>query len=166
MSRRVRREIFRQVTCLPTTRARLLAETRLGTVTTSVALAFVSQLSGSDTTVTEADKRHFGMLTRGLLAVVVAIMAVAAVAPRTAQADPDRHVPDLSAGYCPGGKQGRYHSPTGYGYCDGMHFPDGSYWHMVQLDSPGQPTKQCVINPDGSFMPRPAPLGGCGGAVR
>lgn len=105
------------------------------------------------------------MVKQSLFAVAIAILATVAAAPTTAHADPDRHIPDLSAGYCPGGKQGRYHSPTGHGYCDGMHYPDGSYWHMIQLNYAGPPSMQCVINPDGGYAPRPAPPGGCGGAV-
>lgn len=102
--------------------------------------------------------------------VAMAILAAAAAVPPFARAEPDRHVPDLSAGYCPGGKGGVYgsgtgHSPTGHGFCDGMHYPDGSYWHMIQLNYPGPQTMQCVINPGGGPVPQPAPKGGCNGAV-
>lgn len=105
------------------------------------------------------------MVKRSLFAAGMAILAAVAVTPATVHAEPDRHVPNLSAGYCPGGKGGRYHSPTGHGYCDGMHYPDGSYWHMIQPNRTAPPTMQCVINPGGGPEPQPAPHGGCGGAV-
>jgi hypothetical protein len=82
--------------------------------------------------------------------------------------DPDPHIPNMSAGYCPGGGAG---SPIWLGYCDGVPYPDGSYWHTIQYGVPVigrpygllSPGLQCVIG--GGPMPAPAPPGGCGGAV-
>lgn len=59
------------------------------------------------------------------------------------------------------------------GYCDGVPYPDGSYWRHIQygvpmIDHPGgllSPGTQCVINPDGGPVPQPAPPGDCGGAA-
>ncbi|MGH3560979.1 MAG: hypothetical protein ACRDTN_04045, partial [Mycobacterium sp.] len=62
-------------------------------------------------------------MKRSLFATGIAILAAAVVVPSPAPAEPDRHVPNLSAGYCPGGKGGRYRSPTGHGWCDGIPYP-------------------------------------------
>lgn len=105
------------------------------------------------------------MVQRSLMAVAAAILSAAVAVPSPARAEPDRHIPDPSAGYCPGGVGIGYRSPAGHGYCDGMHYPDGSYWRIVQSDSPGRPTMQCVVNPGGGPVPEPAPPGGCNGAV-
>ncbi|MEZ0366769.1 hypothetical protein ACAG26_24150 [Mycobacterium sp. pUA109] len=86
-----------------------------------------------------------------------------------ANADPDPHVPNMAGGYCPGGGQG---SPMWLGYCDGVHYPDGSYWHTIQYGLPliGHPNgllspgMQCVVD-DGGPIPVAAPGGGCGGAA-
>lgn len=82
--------------------------------------------------------------------------------------DPDPHVPNPQAMYCPGGGAG---SMIYAGWCDGVPFPDGSYWHYIQYGMPmiGHPAgllspgMQCVV-PNGA-VPAPAPPGGCGGAV-
>ena len=86
-----------------------------------------------------------------------------------ALADPDPHQPNPQANYCPGGGAG---SMIYAGYCDGVPYPDGSYWHYIQYGIPlvGHPAgllspgMQCVVN-NGSPVPPPAPPGGCGGAV-
>jgi len=85
-----------------------------------------------------------------------------------AVADPDPHMPDPQTMYCPGGGAG---SMIYAGWCDGVPYPDGSYWHYIQYGIPmiGHPAgllspgMQCVI-PNGA-VPAPAPPGGCGGAV-
>jgi hypothetical protein len=91
-----------------------------------------------------------------------------------AHADPDPHMPDPLNGYCPGGGAGNVFE----GYCDGVKYPDGSYWHKLSYGAtsfpwlmPGQtkPTQlglSCVVDPDGGPIPQPAPPGGCGGAVQ
>ena len=78
----------------------------------------------------------------------------------------DDHIPNMAAGYCPGGGAG---SPIWLGYCDGAPFADGTKWHVIQYGIPVighsngllAPPMQCV-NADGS----PAGPGGCGGAVK
>jgi len=64
------------------------------------------------------------------------------------------------------------------GYCDGEHYPDGSYWHQLMAGGLGfrwlmpgatQPTNfglSCVVDPDNGPVPQPAPPGECGGAVK
>lgn len=100
-----------------------------------------------------------------LIAAVAASSAVALVAfAPTARADD--HIPNMAAGYCPGGGAG---SQIWLGYCDGAPYPDGTKWHVIQYGVPviGHPNgllapdMQCV-NADGS----PASPGGCGGAVK
>ncbi len=90
-----------------------------------------------------------------------------------AHAGPDPHMPDPLNGYCPGGGAGNVFE----GYCDGLHYPDGSYWHKLNYGAtsfpflmPGQTQPMqlglsCVVDPDGGPVPQPAPPGGCGGAV-
>lgn len=80
----------------------------------------------------------------------------------------DPHLPDPLHDHCAGGRVGSLMSD---GYCDGEAYPDGSYWHAVQygaatVEHPSgwmALSKECVVH-DGSGT-RPAPSGGCGGAV-
>jgi hypothetical protein len=103
-----------------------------------------------------------------IIAAVIASTAVVCAAP--AHADPDPHIPNMQAGYCPGGGIG---SQVYLAYCDGVPYADGSYWHTIQYGVPmiGHPNgllspgMQCVVNPGGGPTPQPAPPGGCGGAV-
>ncbi|UQX11397.1 hypothetical protein [Candidatus Mycobacterium methanotrophicum] len=81
----------------------------------------------------------------------------------TARADtpPDPHIPDPATGYCPGGGMGNMFE----GYCDGAHYPDGTYWHRLLYggwtfpwfsQDGGAPTQlglSCVIDPDGGPIP-------------
>lgn len=97
-----------------------------------------------------------------------AIATLAVLVAPAAAADPDPHMPDMASGYCPGDGQG---IPVWLGYCDGVPYEDGSYWHIIQYGVPmiGHPNgllspgKQCVVR-DGAGT-APAPPGGCGGAV-
>ncbi|MDZ7883595.1 MAG: hypothetical protein U5N53_12070 [Mycobacterium sp.] len=106
---------------------------------------------------------------RSLLAVAAAMAAVALALSPPAGAEPDPHVPDPQSNYCPGGGMG---SMIYMGYCDGVPYPDGTFWHYIQYGLPmvGHPAgllspgMQCVIN-NGGPVPAPAPPGGCGGAV-
>jgi hypothetical protein len=59
---------------------------------------------------------------------VITIAAGLTFAP-VAHAGPDPHMPDPFNGYCPGGGGGNAFE----GYCDGLHYPDGSYWAQNQL---------------------------------
>lgn len=103
------------------------------------------------------------------VSITAAVIALACAA--GAAADPnvppgtDPHVPNTTSGFCPGGGFG---GVVGWGYCDGVPYPDGSYWHQVRIPAPFVGTTinlQCVVN-DGSAIPPAAPPGGCGGAVR
>jgi hypothetical protein len=105
------------------------------------------------------------------LAVFAAVAASAALfVSGVASADPDPHIPNMQAGYCPGGGMG---SQISLAYCDGVPYPDDSYWYAIQYGAPMighpygllSPGMQCVVNPDGGPVPQPAPPGGCGGAV-
>jgi hypothetical protein len=79
----------------------------------------------------------------------------------------DPHTPDPLHDHCLGGRTGSLMSE---GYCDGEHYPDGSYWRVTQHGAATveQPRgwmameRQCVVG-DGSGT-QPAPPGGCGGA--
>lgn len=105
---------------------------------------------------------------RRLLASVWVAVLATAFAGGVAGADPDPHVPDPQTDYCPGGGGG---SLIYLGYCDGVPYSDGSYWHYVQYGVPvvGHPSglfgpgMQCVVG--GGPIPQPAPSGGCDGAV-
>jgi hypothetical protein len=118
--------------------------------------------------------RRLMEMTMSRIATIAAIVAstIAFAAPAHAGSDP--HMPDPFNGNCPGGGGGNAFE----GYCDGLHYPDGSYWHKINYGAatafpwfmPGQ-TKpmqlglSCVIDPDNGPIPQPAPPGGCGGAV-
>ena len=119
--------------------------------------------------------RVFTTLARIFTFVAIAVMtwAIALLVAGPACADP--HMPDPFNGNCPGGGGGNAFE----GYCDGLHYPDGSYWHKINYGAatafpffmPGQtqPTQlglSCAIDPDGGPIPQPAPPGGCGGAVK
>lgn len=108
-------------------------------------------------------------MRRLLAAAATAVMLLVAPA---AHADPDPHIPNPQTGYCPGGGKGGY-----LGYCDGIKYPDGSYWHYIQHEVVGEPpspfqigepevipTMRCVVK-NGAVL-APAPPGGCGGAVK
>jgi hypothetical protein len=72
----------------------------------------------------------------------------------------DPHMPNSMMGYCPGGGYGG----MGTGWCDGVKYPDGSYWHQVRIPAPfvgSTLTLDCVID-DGSAIPPQAPPTGCG----
>ncbi|WP_246182777.1 hypothetical protein [Mycolicibacterium grossiae] len=66
-----------------------------------------------------------------VVAAGVAALAVAFAAP--AAADPDPHMPDMQSGYCPGGGMG---SQISLAYCDGVPYPDGTFWHAIQYGAP------------------------------
>jgi len=67
----------------------------------------------------------------------------------------DPKIPDPIMFWCMGGGQP--------GYCDGEHYPDGSYWHVINAPVVRM-RMDCVID-NGSPLPPLAPPGGCGGAV-
>ncbi|PEG38384.1 hypothetical protein CQY20_13130 [Mycolicibacterium agri] len=66
-----------------------------------------------------------------------AIGAAAAIAlPPTASAEPDPHIPDGPAGWCPGGQPG---AQGGIRYCLGAPFADGSFYAQTWSFGPGGP---------------------------
>ncbi len=101
----------------------------------------------------------------------VALIATAMLAAPAGHADPDPHKPDVGANYCPGGGTVGTQSPEIY--CDGVPYPDGSYWHAIQHGASGTTyvVVQCVkpAPPPGPFSglvpqlpgPLPAPPGSC-----
>lgn len=110
------------------------------------------------------------MVFRSLLAAAtVALAAFTPVFVVHADPDPDPHIPDMAAKYCPGGMKSLFVST----YCDGMPYADGSYWHIVSTEampddyssSPRISPMRCVV-PSGGVVPQWAPPGGCEGAVQ
>ncbi len=106
---------------------------------------------------------------------VFAVLAGAAlVSAGVANADPppgppgqsvfDPHVPNTAEGWCPGGGVGGF---SGFGYCDGDRYPDGSYWHQVRGKAPfaGSVLTLTCVDDDGSAVPPLGPPSGCGGAA-
>jgi hypothetical protein len=108
----------------------------------------------------------------------LALIALCGLAPLAgvgiANADPDPYHPDWSIGWCPGGgtiRMGATALPNigGLsGHCDGIAYPDGSFWHQV----PQSPSGFSSFGVDvemfcrvglGQFITTPAPAGGCGG---
>ncbi|KAA1429687.1 hypothetical protein [Mycolicibacter arupensis] len=60
---------------------------------------------------------------------LIRTIAAITVALGTAIASAEPHIPNPSTGDCAGGSMG---SPIWMGFCDGEHYPDGSYWHTRQ----------------------------------
>lgn len=92
-------------------------------------------------------------LIAALFTTAAAILATAS----PALADPpwsDPHYPDPMHQSCAGGMGGFI-----VGFCDGEHYADGSYWHMLSGSGWGS-KPECML--DGA----PAPVGGCDGAVK
>ena len=98
--------------------------------------------------------RH-GAAILGCAAAFVLPTAVASADP------PDPHQPDMTKGFCPGGR-------WGYGnlaVCDGEKYPDGSFWHQWM--------KTWIVGPQFYYdcvggdepLPGPPPPGGCAGAA-
>ncbi|WRO40075.1 Hypothetical protein MUW33_64 [Mycobacterium canetti] len=103
-------------------------------------------------------KLRFPGLSAAILGCTVALVFPAAVA----SADPpDPHQPDMTKGYCPGGR-------WGFGdlaVCDGEKYPDGSFWHqwMQTWFTGPQFYFDCVGGNEP--LPGPPPPGGCDGAI-
>ena len=94
---------------------------------------------------------------------LLAAITAAVLSCGVAYADPpppwaDDHYPDINHGQCAGGHGGAF----GFGWCDGIHYPDGSYWHQVTGAGMDNLKPHCVID-TGDMQPPPAPKGGCGG---
>ncbi len=102
----------------------------------------------------------------------MALIATAMLAAPAGHADPDPHNPDLGANFCPGGA-----TPSPQASCDGVPYPDGSYWHATQRSMSGTSSfvvVECVVpapalGPFSGLVPQPAgpfpaPPDGCGRA--
>jgi hypothetical protein len=109
--------------------------------------------------------------------ITMALIATAMLAAPAGHADPDPHKPDVGANYCPGG--GAPGDPSHEPYCDGVPYPDGSYWHATQHSTSSNynfVVVQCVVPAPapGIFSglvpqpagPLPAPPDGCGRAAQ
>ncbi|WP_204080727.1 hypothetical protein [Mycobacterium riyadhense] len=98
---------------------------------------------------------RLGAAILGCAAALVFSGAVASADP------PDPHQPDMTKGWCPGGRWGWGNLAV----CDGEKYPDGSYWHQWM--------KTWVVGPQFYYdcvsgdepLPGPPPPGGCGGAI-
>jgi hypothetical protein len=98
----------------------------------------------------------------------MALIATAMLAAPAGHADPDPHKPDIGANYCPGGRTVDASSPEPS--CDGVPYPDGSYWRAIKHGTSAV-FVQCVVPPPapGPFAglvpqvtgPVPAPPGSC-----
>lgn len=100
----------------------------------------------------------------GTLTMAVEFSMVSANAEPAPPPGQDPHMPNSAMGYCPGGGFGGI---TGWGYCDGIRYPDGSYWHQVRVPAPFVGTTltlSCVID-DGSPVPPLAAPSSCGGRM-
>ncbi|OBK44174.1 hypothetical protein [Mycobacterium sp. 1081908.1] len=95
-------------------------------------------------------------------AAILGCAAALVLSPAVASADPpDPHQPDLTKGYCPGGR-------WGFGdlaVCDGEKYPDGSFWHQwMNTYYLGPQFRYDCVGGD-EPLPGPPPPGGCSGAI-
>jgi hypothetical protein len=95
-----------------------------------------------------------------VLLFIVFTSAALPLAPRVASVPGDPYIPDVSTGRCEGGK-GLAESIV---YCDGLKFPDGSYWREI-VDVASNKSKVVCLVDHGDPLPWAAPPGGCGGTV-
>lgn len=68
--------------------------------------------------------------------ITAAALAAALTFPAAASADPDPHVPNGAADWCPGGKHPGY---GGQKYCLGAPFADGTFYAQTWSFGPGGP---------------------------
>ena len=115
------------------------------------------------------------LLTGAAVVASVALGAPASAEPGQA-GEPYPYFPNVFTDYCPGGKGGK--GPE-WRYCDGVKYPDGSYWRQnsyetmlpnIPVDSPMASGRHCVIDISGDHNGDPngfqnAPPGGCNKAV-
>jgi hypothetical protein len=92
--------------------------------------------------------------------VVLAVSAIVSSIPSEAAPWDDPHHPNPGNSFCPGGG---VILDTGKGWCDGVDYPDGSFWHSVPMPYFGiyRVATGCYLH-GGLFMQQ-APPGGCGG---
>lgn len=93
-----------------------------------------------------------------MIRILTVLFALATCFAPVAVADPppwtDPHYPDPMHSNCAGGMGGFM-----FGFCDGEHYPDGSYWHQITW-SGGGTKPECMID----NQPAP-PTGGDGHAA-
>jgi hypothetical protein len=108
--------------------------------------------------------KHTIRLTLAALAAAAALLSTkpAAHADYDFSKVADPKIPDPIMFWCMGGGAGNLLLGQP-GYCDGEHYPDGSYWHVINAPVVRM-RMDCVID-NGSPLPPLAPPGGCGGAV-
>ena len=101
---------------------------------------------------------------RGTIAAAI-VMAASFTSTPTAWADPDPHIPNGAAGWCPGGQ------PPGFiQNCLGAAFPDGTFYAQSRAVSASRPFlgpqwdghAWCASWVDGKVQGSPGPSG-CGG---
>ena len=110
-----------------------------------------------------------GYMRYSLLLVLASVgRAVRAGGVRRRCLAPDPHMPNMQAGYCPGG--GMEFAGLG-GLLRRVPYPDGTFWHAIPysgvpvIGHPRAAVAQAAVRgrwPD----PQPAPPGGCGGGPR
>jgi hypothetical protein len=70
------------------------------------------------------------------LVAAIAIMGAVSIAPPAAWAEPDPHIPNGAADWCPGGERPRY---GGGKYCLGIPFADNTFYSQTWSFGPSGP---------------------------
>lgn len=119
----------------------------------------VIQPEGGSSVVRSSVVRCLGATASTAISVITILIVVSDRAHPTF-ADPlNPYIPDISQGYCPGG-HGGFGGGYGIFYCDGIRYPDGSYWHEVIGTDAATGRLECVLD-KGSDIPPLAPPSGC-----
>nr|WP_246540919.1 hypothetical protein [Mycobacterium spongiae] len=108
-------------------------------------------------------RTYVGAALVGCAAALLFTTGVASAAP------PDPHMPDLVRGFCPGGRTdsqgiGGVTASGGWINCDGVKYPDGSFWRQGITQNTGIRFFTDCLSGDGIFAGTPPP-GGCNGAI-
>lgn len=101
---------------------------------------------------------HDSHRMKWLLAIGVSA-AVFSAAPAYADPSHDPYHPNYDGNWCPGGGTG---AAGARGYCDGVDYPDGSFWHAAGFTGPEhfEETVRCKLH--SGLILQDAPPGGCG----
>lgn len=83
--------------------------------------------------------------------------------PAHADSPHDRYHPNYDENWCPGGGTG---AAGARGYCDGVDYPDGSFWHAAGFTGAEhfEETTRCKLH--SGLILQDAPPGGCGNEWR